>query len=412
MRRAVAGTEVWGLLRRYGRGAGGTRRSRCAPVDESFRAPCLRRRFVARPRAAPETPEAQVTDVVTSRRDLAVPSVRPHGRRVGSAQRPQSLHDLAQQLRGRPPGRPVPAAAARRCIRDRPRPDRRAAREYDGQGQVGVGGELDDQPGSVAHQGQQGGAGVVDTELPSSVRRAVTRDIRSIVCRSEGRVRPRVTVGRTIDPVSSSYQWSSVTAGSGPAEVGGQPYGGGHVAADAADQQRHLVGELSDVRLHLAQDGQPAAVARRGDEEVGVVEHHHGLAHLPRGEAFTGRAGQAVEAGADGGEVLDVPSAHAVRAAQREAVGGEEHGLADVVGPGHEVVEQPAEVRAGRFGGGAQGLGGPVGVLGGLVAEHRRRPSLPRCRFAARIRTRWAGPCGRGRGRAGRRRRPRGPPRG
>ncbi|EGJ78731.1 putative roadblock/LC7 domain-containing protein [Streptomyces sp. Tu6071] len=113
--------------------------------------------------------------------------------------------------------------------------------------------------------------------------------------------------------------------------------------ADPLDEERHLVGDLADVRVGSGEDGEAASVARRRDEEEGVVEFDECLPDAARVEVASDALGEAVEAGGDGGEVFAVLAADVLGHPGGQAVAGEDDRLADAGDPGDEVVEQPVE---------------------------------------------------------------------
>ena len=80
----------------------------------------------------------------------------------------------------------------------------------------------------------------------------------------------------------------------------------GEELADPLDPQVHLVGDQTDVGVLRGQDGQTGAGPGRGDEQVGVLHLHHGLAHVAAAEVAAGAPGQALEGGGHRGKVLGV----------------------------------------------------------------------------------------------------------
>ena len=117
------------------------------------------------------------------------------------------------------------------------------------------------------------------------------------------------------------------------------------VFADAVHQQRHLVGDLADVRLRPAEDGQTAAGAGRGDEEHRVVELDHRLPYLPGAEVAAGALGQAVQSRRDRGEVFGVLASESCARARHQPVVGQHQRVPNVLDALGEVVQQPAESR-------------------------------------------------------------------
>src|SRR6476660_5291625 len=150
-----------------------------------------------------------------------------------------------------------------------------------------------------------------------------------------GRPRPPVIVyGRTTGPASSSSQeyscsdrrcgtswsWSrscawpsggcavptgsayggSGRSGSGSARIGrgrGRPRRRRQVLPHPDDQHGHLVRDVSDVGLRVAEDGQAGTLPGGGDEEERLVHLDDGLAYLPAAEVSSRTPGEALETG-------------------------------------------------------------------------------------------------------------------
>ncbi len=137
--------------------------------------------------------------------------------------------------------------------------------------------------------------------------------------------------------------------------------------ADPLDQAGHLVGDQPDVGVRGAEHRQAGAVAGRRDEEEALVHLDQRLAHAPGVEVPTRALGQAVEAGGHRRQVLGVLPAERVGGADRQAVVGEDHGVADFDDPVHQVVQEPVE-----FARSADAV-----VADPLVLDHHTSPSLP-----------------------------------
>jgi len=113
----------------------------------------------------------------------------------------------------------------------------------------------------------------------------------------------------------------------------------GQVLAHSSDQHRHLVGDDSDVCLPGAEHRQAGALPGRHDEQERGLHLDDGLPDRPALELTPGAAGQALDAGRQGREMLAVLTAQILRCRHDQAVPGQDQGLADRLDARDEIVQ-------------------------------------------------------------------------
>lgn len=115
--------------------------------------------------------------------------------------------------------------------------------------------------------------------------------------------------------------------------------------ADAVHEQRHLVGDLSDVRLRGAEHAEAAARSGRGDEEHRVVELDHRLSYVTGSEVAARALGEALQSRRDRGEMFGVLAPQAGARRGDESVVGQHQGVPYGFHALGQVVQQPTESR-------------------------------------------------------------------
>src|SRR5215472_7446965 len=116
------------------------------------------------------------------------------------------------------------------------------------------------------------------------------------------------------------------------------------VRADAFDQDRHFVGDQAHVGGGWGQHGQATALTGGRHKQKRILHLNDGLAYSSSAKVAAGSAGKALHAGRDCRQVLGILPAEIVGGAGDQAIAGKDHGLVDLMNPGDQVVEQPAQV--------------------------------------------------------------------
>src|SRR5215467_13300924 len=85
-------------------------------------------------------------------------------------------------------------------------------------------------------------------------------------------------------------------------------------------------------------------MTRGGDEQERLLQLDDGLPDLADAEMFSRAPGQALHTGSQRRQMLRVLAAQVLRGGDGEPVPGQDHGLPEMLDPGAEVVEEPAQL--------------------------------------------------------------------